>query len=151
MHYYKCQSISLAPSAYLTKRVQACLTCFKLCSSGPWPISASLGYLRAELLQISLMLRICVIMYRTITQGFYRHKHVIRILSAEHRCKVFIFIRDRPRALKQTAPNLSIFQQTSNDEIAHCSTTCDRIMHVCRRKLNRLHVPSTIIIVIIST
>ena len=40
-------------------------------------------------------------------------------------------IRDRPRALKQTAPNLSIFQQTSNDEIAHCSTTCDRIMHVC--------------------
>ena len=43
-------------------------------------------------------------------------------------------LRDRPRALKQTAPNLSIFQQTSNDEIAHCSTTCDRIMHVCGGK-----------------
>ena len=41
-------------------------------------------------------------------------------------------LRDRPRALKQTAPNLSIFQQTSDDEIAHCSTTCDRLMHVCR-------------------
>ena len=40
-------------------------------------------------------------------------------------------LRDGPRALKQTAPNLSIFQQTSNDEIAHCSTTCDRMMHVC--------------------
>ena len=39
-------------------------------------------------------------------------------------------IRDRPRARKQTAPNLSIVQQTSNNEIAHCSTTCDRIMHV---------------------
>ena len=33
--------------------------------------------------------------------------------------------------LKQTAPNLSIFQRTSNDEIAYCSTTCDRMMHVC--------------------
>ena len=28
-------------------------------------------------------------------------------------------LRDRPRALKQKAPNLNIVQQTSNDDIAH--------------------------------
>ena len=37
-------------SYYLSK---ADYPCFSLGSSGPWPISASLGYLRAELLQIT--------------------------------------------------------------------------------------------------
>ena len=47
----------------------------------------SRGYFRAEFLQIPLMFRICVIMYRTITQGCYKHTNNIRTLSAENRCQ----------------------------------------------------------------
>ena len=84
-------------------------TCTKLITLASAWVPVGLGQFQLVLTTLvldffkyRLMLRICVIMDRTITQGLFKHKHIIKILSAESRCQKYN-IRSWRRAAPRSA------------------------------------------------